>query len=455
MTDKRSAQRALRYLQAHPWAIQSEWLQVIADIATRAHEPDFDAVLARQGQRLDRTEGVIMRDDVAVIEISGPIFRYANLFTAISGATSIESVALDFREALDNPRVASIVLAIDSPGGQTNGVQEFADMVYEARRVKPVVAYVNELGASAAYFIAAAAGEVVMAPMAAVGSIGVVATLRTDKDPDRLEIVSSQSPDKRVDVATQEGRAKIQSHVDALAAVFIGRVASYRGVDTKTVEQQFGAGGVLVGEAAVEVGMADRLGSLEDVIAGLSGTTTGATSMGIKSGSPEITRELIEKEHPTIAEAIRAEAVTALQAEHAAALEAARLTGATAERERIFAVEAQLLPGHEALIAQFKADGKTSGPEAAVAVLAAERASASTALDKLKADGGELKIKPSREIQPAADLADAPVEERCKAEWDSKPEIRKEFGDFASYLAFTKASESGQVRYLRDKRQAG
>ena len=291
MSDKRPAVRAMKYLQAHPWAIQPEWLETIADIAARVHEPDIEAVLAKPGQRLDRTQGVVMRDDVAVIEISGPIFRYANLFTALSGAVSIEAIAKDFREALDSPRVSRIVLAIDSPGGQTNGVQEFADMVFAARAEKPITAYVNELGASAGYFIAAAASEVVIAPMAAVGSIGVVATARIDKSTDMIEIVSSQSPAKRPDVASQDGRAQLQAHVDALAEVFVQRVAQYRDVTVATVLSEFGKGGLLVGQAAVEAGMADGLGSLEDVIAGMTGK--GANSMSTKAGSPEITRELI------------------------------------------------------------------------------------------------------------------------------------------------------------------
>lgn len=270
MTDQ-PAHRALKYIGSQPWAMQPEWLQTLTEVAARAAAPDIEAVLAKRGERLARTESVVMRDDVAVIEIAGPIFRYANLFTEISGATSIESLAQDFRRAVDSPSVKTIVLAIDSPGGQTNGVQEFADMVYAAREVKPVIAYVNELGASAAYFIAAAASEVVMAPMAAVGSIGVVATVRTDRQKDTLEIVSSQSPAKRPDVRTDEGRSQLQAHVDALAAVFVERVAEYRGVSIATVVSDFGRGGVLVGQAAVDAGLADRLGSLEQIIAGRAG----------------------------------------------------------------------------------------------------------------------------------------------------------------------------------------
>ena len=69
----------------------------------------------------------------------------------------------------------------------------------------------------------------------------------------------------------------------------------------------------------------------------------------------DVTQDLIATEHPDIAAAFRAE-------------------GAASERARILAVEAQMLPGHAELIATLKADGKTTGPEAAAQVLAAERA---------------------------------------------------------------------------------
>lgn len=76
----------------------------------------------------------------------------------------------------------------------------------------------------------------------------------------------------------------------------------------------------------------------------------------------EITRENILTDHPEIAEALRAEG-------HAAGL----TEGAARERERICAVQAQCMPGHEALIEQLKFDGQTTGPEAAVQILAAEK----------------------------------------------------------------------------------
>lgn len=79
----------------------------------------------------------------------------------------------------------------------------------------------------------------------------------------------------------------------------------------------------------------------------------------------------LKAEHPDVAEAL---------------INEGKQIGATAERERIQAVEAQAMPGHEALIATLKFDGKTSGPEAAVQVLAAEKAKKGDHLAALRAD---------------------------------------------------------------------
>lgn len=65
-----------------------------------------------------------------------------------------------------------------------------------------------------------------------------------------IEIVSSQSPNKRPNVETEEGKAKIQAHVDALAEVFINKIALNGDISPKDIIQNFGGGDVFVGQKA-------------------------------------------------------------------------------------------------------------------------------------------------------------------------------------------------------------
>jgi signal peptide peptidase SppA len=271
----------------------------VLTIANREND-DPEAVEAQLGRPLDNTRTVSVRNGVASIPIEGPIFRRANLFTEISGGASVEIIARDLNKALDDQSVRAVMLVIDSPGGEVNGINELADMLYAARGRKPITAYVEGVGASAAYWIASAADEVVADATAALGSIGVIMTMR---DPSKtsardIEFVSSQSPNKNPNPATESGRSQIQSIVDSLADVFVSTVARNRSVSRETVLSDFGQGGILIGQKAVDAGLADRLGSYEQVLAELSDrtqpryfTTRGSTNLVI--GEHASNRELV------------------------------------------------------------------------------------------------------------------------------------------------------------------
>lgn len=253
-----------------PWAITSSALTTILDIAARQNAPP-EAVAAKLGRELQNSYRLEMRDGIAVLPVVGPLFRYANLFTQVSGASSYELLAKDFTQAVENPDVKAIILNIDSPGGEVNGCAEFADMIHEARGVKPIIAYASGDAASGAYWIAAATDEIVVSKTSALGSIGVVGVYRGNKGEDAVEVVSSQSPYKRIDPDTDDGRARLQKRIDAMADVFVDAVAKYRGVASSHVQNHYGSGDVFIGDAAVKQGLADRIGSFEKLLSEISG----------------------------------------------------------------------------------------------------------------------------------------------------------------------------------------
>ncbi|MFM2126256.1 MAG: hypothetical protein RL328_2707, partial [Acidobacteriota bacterium] len=440
LTTERLSPRASAFdlVASTPWAITPDMLETISAIARRENDP-IEAVEARLGRPLQNTRAVTMRGNTAVIPITGPIFRYANLFTQISGATSLEVLAQDFTSALDNPQVENIVLNIDSPGGQATGISDFAAMVRASS--KPVTAFIDGQAASAAYWIAAAAGDVVISKTAIAGNVGAVLSASVSRDQNRVEIVSSQSPNKRPDITTDQGRAQIQAVIDDLAQVFIDDVAAYRGMTAEAVIKDWNGGDVFTGEKAVALNLADRVGTFEEVIAGLSGKPQAKTASPIYSqGEHTMDIQALRAEHPELCAALVEEG-------RAAGFEA----GAAAERQRIQDVEAQSLPGHEALIAQLKFDGKTTGPEAAVQVLAAERSANQSQLAAIREE--RIKPVPAAVAQEGAqdDGADLSPEDRARAEWDKDASIRAEFAKFETYLAWHKAHAAGQVKTLGKK----
>ena len=271
--------RAFEFAAGQPWATDETHLRLILDIAQRAQAPDMQAVAQKQADR-QSGDGVSSRfGSVAVLNVIGPIFRYANLFTDISGATSVDVLAAAFREAVEDPSVSGVVLNIDSPGGEVAGISELATAIREARAVKPIAAYVDDMGASGAYWLASAAEVIVASDTAKVGSIGVVATLvRREDEPGTktYEFVSSISPKKRPDLDTDEGKQAIMSIVDDLGKVFADAVAANRGTTSKKVVSDYGQGGLMVASRALAAGMIDEIGTFDGLIERMKSGKVGA-----------------------------------------------------------------------------------------------------------------------------------------------------------------------------------
>ena len=364
-----------------PWAILPDKLveiQAIYATHLRGDKIDLEAVEKRLGRPLNNEpKGYEIRDGVAILPVQGVIAKRMNLFSQVSGGTSSELIGRDFKQALADPNVEAIILAIDSPGGSVDGTQVLADTIAAARGKKPVVAWTDGAMCSAAYWIGAQADAVYAASdTVQVGSIGVVAkhtdvsVAESAQGLKTTEIVAGKHKRIASQYAplTEDGRASIQAQVDYLYSIFVADVAKARGVSQEKVLQDMADGRVFIGRQAIAAGLVDGVSTLDDLIASIKQGAAGAAVRHQPIAEGEVMdRQSILAQAPELAEAFRAE-------------------GAAAERARILAVEAQALPGHEALIAQLKADGKTSGPEAAAQVLAAEKAKLAGMAQQLAAD---------------------------------------------------------------------
>lgn len=263
--------RMLEYLLSKPLLASRESVETALSIVTRENQPNWQAVQAKQSPSPAWAEMAQTRDGVAILPIIGPIFRYSDWFTELCGGVTVDALARDLTAAIEDSNTKSILLAFDSPGGEATGIAELADAIRAASEKKPVVAYAGDDACSAAYWLASAASKIVVSPTAMLGSIGVyILYPKPGQDYRSVEIVSSQSPAKRPDVTTLEGKAEIQRIADDLAEVFISAVAVNRGVSPDEVVSEFGRGGVLVGQKAVDAGMADEVGSFESVLADLA-----------------------------------------------------------------------------------------------------------------------------------------------------------------------------------------
>lgn len=271
-----------------------------------------------------------VRDGVAHIPIAGELTPTADPCGAFMGEAVTEYgfilAALAEAEARDD--VSSIALEVDSPGGYVFGVDQVAQAI--ASVSKPVTAYVGDMAASAAYWLSSQADRIIAtSPVSRVGSIGVA---REEYD-DRAQLeregiahrvyTSTDAPDKRVDTATDEGRAKVVAELDAVHEIFVRRVSEGRHVSADTVNKSFGRGGVFTAEKALAVGMID------EVLGGhLSRPVPPASTLGVAESATATPSAKIQSKESNMDE------ITKLKAESPEIVAALHEEGVKAERKR-------------------------------------------------------------------------------------------------------------------------
>ena len=400
-----------------PWAIRQEkmaeirnlYLAHLRDPKLGPQETEARLGLVAPGKQ-DKELYQVM-NGVAVLPIKGVLTKESSFFSWFFGGVSMKQLALSFQAALDDAQVRSILLDIDSPGGTVDGTEELAAAIFAARGQKPVIAYSDGMIASAAYWIASAADEIyISGDTVMVGSIGVLATHIDQSKADEAwgekwtEITAGKF--KRIASAhaplTDAGAAYLQGQVDYLYDIFLGAVARNRGVE-RDAAQEMADGKIFIGGQAVEVGLVDGVESFSDLI----NSAEFSAGHHFATQKEEIMNlEELKTKHPELVAQVAAEGKAAGLAEAAAAateagIEQGRAEGAAAERQRIAAVLAQAIPGHEALIEEMVSDGKTTGPEAAMRIVSAERTIAADRMKALKADGALGVEQPAAPVLPA------------------------------------------------------
>jgi len=231
---------------------------------------------------------------VAIVPVHGVIAPRMSAFTDISGGATFEQAKQDVRKALAHAGVGTIVLDLDSCGGSVLGASEFAHFLLQAREQKPIIAAGNFTMASAAYWIGACASEVVWAPSAMGGSIGVY-SIHEDLTEMLAELgvkLTYISAGKwKVDgidggALTETGAARLKAHVDAHYTRFITDVAAGRKVTADAVRNGFGEGAVVNADDALALGMIDRIETLDETLARIAATAPSPTATAIGAVDP-------------------------------------------------------------------------------------------------------------------------------------------------------------------------
>ncbi len=205
---------------------------------------------------------------IGVIPVSGLITE-----------TPAQSIMKGIQKARDNTSIASMVFAIDSPGGALSKIEQLAATIKELK--KPTSAFATR-ATGGAYWIAAATDRITAAKTAQVGSLGVVRLARRKGDTGVKEIVSSASPMKRPDPDSEEGLSELQTEVDSLAEELYSSVASYRSTTEQKIKETKGR--TLIGKQAYKNQLVDAIGFFWDALR--TAAERGANGKPTASGTP-------------------------------------------------------------------------------------------------------------------------------------------------------------------------
>jgi len=280
-------ERIARYVAETLWAITSEKMaDLLSVLAYRASGQEFtpEEIKARIGDG-GGNSGPSQDGTVAVVPIRGVIAHRMGGMDESSGGTSTERIGAMLTQIAADPSIKTILYDIDSPGGTVPGVQELAAQMFALRGVKRQVAQVNSMAASAAYWLASQADEIVSIPSGVAGSIGVFAahedlSAALEKEGVKVSLISAgkyKVAGNPFEPLSEDERAVLQARVDTAYTQFVKDVARGRGVTPAAVRGGYGEGRVLDAKDAKAAGLIDRIATMDETIARL--TTRGRASM--------------------------------------------------------------------------------------------------------------------------------------------------------------------------------
>jgi len=232
----------------------------------KAHE-----MLARGGVSHEQYQPELLQKQgsVGVVNVQGTMINGSAGIMSIFGMTGYSDVGRAAIAALSDPDIKSILLNVDTPGGQVAGLHDMATMLADIGKIKPVITYAGGNMLSAGMWLGAAGEKIYASATSEVGSIGVLMVLQ-----DRSEAMAQagikpevfrSGPFKALgnpyEKMSPEARAVIQQSVDDTAEVFLNHVASQRGVAPLVADSRYGQGRTFVGKRAKEVGLVDEIAS--------------------------------------------------------------------------------------------------------------------------------------------------------------------------------------------------
>jgi signal peptide peptidase SppA len=208
---------------------------------------------------------------VAVFPIRGSLISGKAGWMSFFGVTGYDDIQEGLVQAVADPKVKSILLEVDSPGGHVAGVVDAAEFISKVAKVKPMVTFTSGMMASAGLWLGATTGNVVTSKTAEIGSVGVLTVHvdRTKQHADnglKVTVIRAGKNKARAnsyEALTDDAREQIQAQADHIEGIFIQHLAEHLGVPLKNAKAQFGEGKLFIGQQAVDAGLAHLVSNFD------------------------------------------------------------------------------------------------------------------------------------------------------------------------------------------------
>lgn len=290
------------------WAIEAAYAararRELSRMDLPAHMRQFceDAAAGEAGRSLDEAGEIdaescgyaIDDDGIACLTLAGVMTKRP---TSWARGTSTVLMRRALRQAAGDERVKAIAIVVDSPGGQVAGTADLAADIHAIRGRKPIGAYIEDSGCSAAYWAASQCDFIWCNSTAQVGSIGTVlalddtSRLNAGRGIETLVFSSGSYKGAGTDGAavTGEQRSDFMRQVREVNDEFLGSVARARSLQVEELAALDGR--IFAGRHARERGLVDQVGSIEDFFAALAGKIgsggAGTEANGRRASDPQ------------------------------------------------------------------------------------------------------------------------------------------------------------------------
>ena len=216
-----------------------------------------------------------VQGNVGIITVKGSLVDGYAGYMSYYGVVGYGDIRDALVAAVQHPEVTGILMNYNTGGGAVAGCHETAQLIARVDKIKPVVGYNGGMQASAGLWLGSSVRTSYIAQTAITGSLGIIMvhaerSKQLEQEGVKVTVIragSEKALASQYEPLSKEAKASLEAQAEVMYGIFLGHVASERGVSNTVADSKFGQGREFIGQQAVDVGLVDHVGTLEDAYA--------------------------------------------------------------------------------------------------------------------------------------------------------------------------------------------